>query len=351
MVQPPERSGGTNGTYENGNGARAPLGGGPYRIQVAAELSGVPAATLRAWERRYGVPVPRRTASAYRLYTAEDVEQIRRMRLLVEQGVSPAEAARVVRSSPPVLDDAVTEAAPVPAAKADAAADGVEIARKRLLAAAQRFDASTIDTELARLSMLLDAITLYEKVISPLLVEIGKRWDDGTLSIAQEHMLSDRLEYAMRAALRTLDRPDGPLVLMACIDREQHVLGMLGAALKLAASGSRVVVLGAMTPPQAIGEAVASMAPRLVGLSACVVPATARALMKAYGQACAGIPWVVGGTAAEALRAPVEEAGGFVAIGNSHEWQTQIRDWLRGNALLDAARGSEPTKPTRGGRR
>lgn len=345
MAQPPERSGGTNGTYENGSAARGPLGSGPYRIQVAAELSGVPAATLRAWERRYGVPVPRRTASAYRLYTAEDVDQIRRMRLLVEQGVSPAEAARVVRSGPAVAENAAPE--PV----ATATVDGVDVARARLLAAAQRFDASTIDGELARLSMLLDAISLYEKVISPLLVEIGKRWDDGTLSIAQEHMLSDRLEYAMRAALRTLDRPDGPLVLMACIDREQHVLGMLGAAVKLASSGARVIVLGAMTPPEAIGEAVASMAPRLVGLSACIVPATARALMKAYGQACAGTPWVVGGTAAEALRAPVEEAGGFVAVGNSHAWQTQVREWLQGNAELGASRIGVPTKPTRGGRR
>lgn len=345
MSQPPERSGrGADGTsYENGNGTPAPVGGGPYRIQVAAELSGVPAATLRAWERRYGVPVPRRTPSAYRLYTAEDVDQIRRMRLLVEQGVSPADAARVVRSSPQLPENLV----PADAARVD----GVELARARLLAAAQRFDAATIDGELARLSMLLDAISLYERIVSPLLVEVGKRWDDGTLSIAQEHMLSDRLEYAMRAALRTLERPEGPLVLIACIDREQHVLGMLGAALKLAASGARIVVLGAMTPPQAIGEAVASMAPRLVGLSACVVPPTARALMKAYGQACAGTPWVLGGTAAEGLKSAVEEAGGFVALGSAMEWHTHIRDWLRGSTAAPPQPGGDATRPVKGGRR
>lgn len=339
MAQPPDRSASrANGAHENGAGSSAAAGGGPYRIQVAAELSGVPAATLRAWERRYGVPVPRRTASAYRLYTAEDVEQIRRMRLLVEQGVSPAEAARVVRSTPSFLPDDV-------AAEAGGTIDGIELARQRLLAAAQRFDAAMIDGELARLSMLLDAISLYELVVSPLLVEIGRRWDDGTLSIAQEHMLSDRLEYAMRAALRTLERPEGPLVLVACIDREQHVLGMLGAALKLAASGARIVVLGAMTPPQAIGEAVASMAPRLVGLSACVVPQTPRALMKAYGQACNGTPWVLGGTAATSLKAAVEEAGGHIALGSAHEWQTHIREWLR------VETGREPTRPSKGGRR
>ena len=41
---------------------------GPYRIHVVAEMTGIPAATLRAWERRYGIPSPERTASGYRLY-------------------------------------------------------------------------------------------------------------------------------------------------------------------------------------------------------------------------------------------------------------------------------------------
>ena len=71
MTQSPPRSGAT--------ADRGGPGAGPFRINVAAELCGVPAATLRAWERRYGIPVPRRTPSAYRLYTAEDVEQINRV--------------------------------------------------------------------------------------------------------------------------------------------------------------------------------------------------------------------------------------------------------------------------------
>lgn len=346
MSQPPDRSDGAGGrkdARESSGGEGVPAGTGPYRIQVAAELSGVPAATLRAWERRYGIPVPRRTASAYRLYTAEDVDLIRRMRLLVEEGVSPAEAARVVRSTPVMPDGLAIASDPLPHV------EGVELARARLLSATARFDAATVDAELARLSMLLDAVTLYEKVVSPLLVEVGRRWHDGSLSIAHEHMLSDRVEYALRAALRAVERPDGPLVLIACIDREQHVLGMLGASIKLAASGTRVVVLGAMTPPDAIAEAVASMVPRLVGLSASVAPASPRGLMKAYAAACGRTPWVLGGPAAAQLAPAVREAGGFVAHGASGEWQNQIRDWLRGNAPPEAWNPG-PRVP-RGGRR
>ena len=68
-----------------------------YRIRAVADLTGVSTATLRAWERRYGVPTPSRTASAYRLYGDDDVALVSQMRDLVESGVAPAEAARVLR--------------------------------------------------------------------------------------------------------------------------------------------------------------------------------------------------------------------------------------------------------------
>jgi DNA-binding transcriptional MerR regulator len=292
-------------------------GTGPFRINIAAELCAVPATTLRAWERRYGVPVPRRTASAYRLYTTEDVAQIIRMREMVEKGVSPAQAARVVLGSPPAVAD---EHVPI---------DGLELAQARILAATLRWDAAAIDLELTRLSMLLDAQTLYERVVSPVLTEVGARWERGELSIGQEHLLTDRLELAVRASLRALERKDGPLVLLACIDCEQHVLGLLGAALRFAASGAHTTLLGAMMPAEALADAIRSMAPRLVGLSVSLPPPNAKALLRAYGKACGSTPWVVGGPAAGSLRAEVEDAGGLVAVGPSSAWSSQIRDWLR----------------------
>lgn len=295
--------------------------GGPYRIQIAAELCGVLPATLRAWERRYGVPVPRRTASSYRLYSADDVELVRRMRELVESGVSPAEAARTVLTSvaPVAANDTVQNGT-----------DGLELARTRLISATQRYDASAIDAELTRLSMLVDAQTLYEKVLGPVIVDVGERWHSGTISVAQEHLLSERIEATLRAALRTLERPDGPVALLACVEAESHVLGLLGAALRFAANGARVVMLGAVTPPSAIADAVATMSPRVVGLSVATVPKAPRPLFKAYAKACENVPWVVGGPAVKSVEDAVREAGGLVAFGASTDWQGQVRDWLRG---------------------
>ena len=312
MKQSPTRSGSTIAV------AASAAGTGPFRIQIAAELCGVPSATLRAWERRYGIPVPRRTASAYRLYSAEDVELVRRMRDLVEAGVSPAEAARRVLGL----------AAPV-SNSGHVALDALELAQGRILAAMMRWDTSSIDTELTRLSMLLDAQTMYERVVSPVIAEVGARWERGEVSIAQEHLLTERLELAVRASLRCLERAEGPMVLLACVDMEQHVLGLLGAALRFAASGARTVLLGAMTPAAALGGAVRAMAPRLVGLSVSIPRPGAPALFRAYAKACGSTPWLVGGAAAEPMRPAIEAAGGLVAVGPASAWSAQIRDWLR----------------------
>lgn len=70
--------------------------GGRFRINVVAETTGIPEATLRAWERRYQVPKPSRTPSGYRLYSPDDVAQVKRMRELCDAGVSPADAAKEI---------------------------------------------------------------------------------------------------------------------------------------------------------------------------------------------------------------------------------------------------------------
>lgn len=297
------------------DGANGP---GPYRIRVAAELSGVPAATLRAWERRYGVPTPQRTLSAYRLYTAEDIAQLRRMNELVASGVAPSDASRTVLAGGVEL-----QASPIDG-------DPFDLPRQRLLAATERWDGDAIDVELTRLLYLADAQTLYLRVLAPILTEVGARWAAGELSIAQEHLLSEKIELMLRGALRTLERKEAPLALVACVDGEEHVIGLLGAAIRLVTSGWRVMVLGASTPPAAMMDAVRSMNPRLVGLSVTRPPENSRALFKAYAKALRTTPWVVGGAAANDVAAAVARAGGAIAAAPGAAWNMQVRDWLRG---------------------
>src|SRR4051794_37986739 len=69
-----------------------------YTIKHAAELTGLSATTMRAWERRYGIVSPGRTESGgYRLYDAEDVRALTVMASLVHQGWAPRQAADEAR--------------------------------------------------------------------------------------------------------------------------------------------------------------------------------------------------------------------------------------------------------------
>jgi DNA-binding transcriptional MerR regulator len=70
-----------------------------YRIHWVAQETGIPEATLRAWERRYQVPTPARTPSGYRVYSTTDVETVKRMRELCDRGMSAAEAAAVIANT------------------------------------------------------------------------------------------------------------------------------------------------------------------------------------------------------------------------------------------------------------
>ncbi|MEV6283770.1 response regulator [Kribbella sp. NPDC051770] len=68
-----------------------------YSIGILARTLGIPAATLRTWEERYGVVVPGRSPAGHRLYSRLQVEQLRFVSAQVSSGVSPADAHRLLR--------------------------------------------------------------------------------------------------------------------------------------------------------------------------------------------------------------------------------------------------------------
>lgn len=278
---------------------------GRYRIQSVAEMTGVSAATLRAWERRYGLPAPRRSSSAYRLYSDRDVERIRRVRELCEAGMAPSEAARSVLAT----DEESAEAA-----RLEADNDGLAV--QRILEAVDHFDPDRIEAAVKSSLFLGPAVTLFERVFSPALVQIGERWADGSLSVAQEHLAAEILGNTMRFLLR-LVQPERARrqVVLACFADEEHTGPLYGVGLRLATWSVKSIVLGARTPPDAVRHMIDELRPDIVGLSATIVPSEdrLRVLLDGYADACGNTPWIVGGLASEAMREPLTERGGHVA--------------------------------------
>lgn len=275
-----------------------------YRINVVAKLTGVSAATLRAWERRYGVPVPSRTESSYRVYSEADIETIRRLRALCDEGMSPSEAAKVVLTE--------TAAPPEPAANVG---DPYGPSRQAILEAIERFDPVALDAAVQHALAMGSATIIYDRVIREVMREVGTRWHAGAFTVGQEHLATQVMENAARRML-SLVQPSGAArqVVLACFADDDHTLPLYGVGLHLASAGFRVVLLGGKTPATAIRQSVGELSPACVGLSATMTPPphVARELIDAYGDACGTTPWVVGGRSAPVLREFIEKAGGTV---------------------------------------
>lgn len=275
---------------------------GKYRIQTVAEMTGVPAATLRAWERRYGIPSPERSSSSYRLFSDHDVDAIRKLKELCDEGMAPAEAAQMVVQ--------IEEASNVPVER-----DPYVRATEAILVAIENFEPQAIERAVRSAMFLGSASTVYQRVIGPTMRAVGDRWHEGSFSVAQEHMATEALSAVTRDMLRLLEPPESaPEALVACFADEDHALPLYGVAFGLVQWGFRPVVLGAKTPPSAIRHAVESIQPTLVGLSVTVAPPAyrARELIDGYAEAAQGVPWFVGGPGAGDLAEFIEASGGIV---------------------------------------
>lgn len=280
---------------------------GRYRIQAVSEMTGLPAATLRSWERRYRIPLPARTTSAYRLYSEDDVAMVVKLRDLCRSGIAPAQAARLVLASHETRPEA-SDLAVGP--------DPYLLAQARLLAAIERFDVEGLESELRALVLVGSASLVIDQVFLPVLRQVGERWQQGGLTVGEEHLWSEMMSGFARELLRLLQPASAAnRVLMACFSDEEHVLPLLIVALHFAQWGYRTVLLGARTPPDAVAEGVLRVDPSLVALSVTMPPEAPRGaeLVDAYARACGQVPWIVGGAGLAPIREAVLARGGLVA--------------------------------------
>jgi methanogenic corrinoid protein MtbC1 len=205
-------------------------------------LTGLAPATLRAWEKRYGVPAPARTPSRYRLYSDADLGELRWMRARVAEGIPPRQAARLVverreaglsPDSPPTLE--------APRLAAD------------LKASCLAFDEDGALEVIRRAGTVMRPVEIMRAVVLVAVAEIGRDWEAGLVTVAQEHFAS---QLARRFGDRLMDlyRPASAVspVLCACAPGERHDLGLLAVAIELRGRGIPVVYLGADVPVDAV---------------------------------------------------------------------------------------------------
>jgi MerR family transcriptional regulator, light-induced transcriptional regulator len=230
---------------------------GVLRIGEVARRTGVAVPTLRAWERRYGLLSPDRTEGGHRLYGELDIERVRAMVRLLDDGWSAAAAAREVLREPA----RVTRLRPI-AGDGDAAQDLVD----RLEAAVDAFDGAAADGAVDDVFARLQVPRALEEVLLPVLRNVGEGWQDDPRVIAREHFTTNTLRPRLQRLLRTsaAGSSGAPTLLAATPEHEEHDLGLLAACVVAADAGWRVHYLGARTPSGAIERAVAELRPDVV---------------------------------------------------------------------------------------
>jgi DNA-binding transcriptional MerR regulator/methylmalonyl-CoA mutase cobalamin-binding subunit len=232
-----------------------------YSIKAVSQATGLTVETLRAWERRYRVVVPRRDDLGRRVYCPDDVLRLRRLREATERGHP---IGRLVQLDDPALVGLLHEPSPRPAAAATPSAF-VE----RILAAAEDYSTARCEQALTLAISLLSPAQLIDDVLEPLLREVGERWHSGRFSIAQERMVSGSVRKHIGLVLDSYDRSArGPSIVFATLPGERHELGLLMSAMICASHGCKVHYLGADLPPQEIARYAREAGAAMVAISA-----------------------------------------------------------------------------------
>lgn len=241
-----------------------------YTIKTVVQETGIRPATLRAWERRYGVLSPGRSDGGYRLFSERDIAVLRWLKRQVDSGVSISRAVVLLeirnQAGGTVRTPAVreVEANELPSDAIHSPAAIVSALIDALLA----FCESRAEAILGEAFALYPLEVVIEEIVSPILVEVGERWHRGEATIVQEHFATDFLRRRLAVLYHTYQQPShGPLAITGAATSEWHDVGILMVALALRRAGWRVIHLGQDVPVESLLAEIRKLRPDLVCLS------------------------------------------------------------------------------------
>ena len=231
-------------------------------VAAVARRLGVAPATLRTWARRYGLGPTDHESGSHRRYSAQDLAKLTTMRRLIIAGMPPAEAAEkaLTDRSNITIDKMVDGFSDRP--------ESVEV----LLNAALALDKNFIDSALRKDIEKNGVIRSWQEVIVPVLISLGKTWEETGEGIEIEHFFSEILKTVLRERASKITSPINPRpVLVASVGEEMHSLAIHALAAALAERNIECHFLGARTPFAALEAMVEKFAPPAIFLWAQLV--------------------------------------------------------------------------------
>ena len=254
-----------------------------YNTKAVVHQTGVPAPTLRAWERRYGILSPQRGGNDYRLYSERDIVTVVWLRERVQGGMTISQAIALLKN---LQTDKEATRRPVQSASTSASHGGGQRAvsaqghaprysltelRDTLLRDLIEFDEVSARRTIAQALAVHTVEDVCVELLAPVMATIGDMWAHGDVNVVAEHFASNLVRSQLESIFRsTGEFPGAPLALVGCAPGELHEMGALMLAVFLRRSGMRTVYLGQSVEMSSLLQTIQALRPAAVVLVAVV---------------------------------------------------------------------------------
>jgi DNA-binding transcriptional MerR regulator len=309
-------------------------------IKAVSQATGIEPVTLRAWERRYGIPTPRRSGEGYRLYSERDVAILHWLKSKVDTGVTIRQAVAILESQSPQGIDAARSLQVLEGSSLNSMVDF-------LLDSAYGFDAPGAHRIINQAFALFSVEDVCLKLLLPTLSRIGDEWRAGDSSLQVEHFITNLIRQHLLALDAAMPQPSRPQrVIVGCAPGDWHEMAVLMLSLFLRRLGYQVVYLGQAVGKAHLRETLEQIRPEGVVLSASVfetvrvLPDINRLVQEAGG----GRTWFAfGGALFAHAHGLKERVGGIYAGDTLQEATNHVAGLLSGRVVPDTHLGYEPS--------
>ena len=207
--------------------------------------TGIAKETLRVWERRYAFPQPERDINGERLYPGVQVQRLRLVKRLLDQGYRPG---KIMHLETDELSELASKTGVVAAAP-----DADDPTLRQCLALIKGHKMADLRQRMAQAQLELGLRRFVIEVVAPLTTVVGDSWAAGQLAVFEEHLFAETLQSVMRNAIFSAHQQIGqsaarPRVMLTTVPQERHGLGLLMAEALFVLEGAHCVSLGVQTP-------------------------------------------------------------------------------------------------------
>ncbi|MFZ5858021.1 MAG: MerR family transcriptional regulator [Chloroflexota bacterium] len=242
-----------------------------FNLKVVLKETGIAADTLRAWERRYGLPLPERTAGGHRLYSQFDIETIKWLMARQAEGLSISRAVELWKEQSasgvdPLAGAASQAVTTLTTSPVNASLDAL---RAEWIASCLKFNETAAEQTLNQAFSMFPVEAVCMDVLQKGLAQVGELWYENRASVQQEHFASALAMRRLDALLAASPAPSRKqTIIVGCPAEEWHAFTPLLLSLLLRRRGLNVIYLGANVPTEQFAEMAASVRADLVVLVA-----------------------------------------------------------------------------------